>query len=282
MQEPRILAATHVDFVRAGIDVMARWRFEPAKQGDLPVPAPQRAALDFEYVKAEDETVDVLASNGLSLVKTENLAALDQQPAPLVVVDPVYPYELLLTGIEGEAVADFEIGANGAVGSVTVRHATHPEFGRALGAALEACWFQPAQKEGHKVATLATKRQRFSLAEEGEAGKSLARLVERLRSGDTAGLGARGLDGRLTPCYQVPPAYPDTLRTEKPNGAATIEFIVDRDGRGRLARIISATREEFGWAAATAVEQWIFEPPRRGGQPVDVRVSIPFSFQPPK
>lgn len=275
----RVLAATHADFICSALEAVRSWSFRPALQGDLPVAASLQASLDFSYVKAEGEMVDLLASNGLSLVKTENTAALDQQPMPLVVVDPVYPYALLLAGIEGEAAADFEIGANGGVGLVTVLHATHPEFGRALVAALEACWFEPAQKEGHKVATLATKRQRFSVA---KAGKPLARLVERLRSGDTAGLRARGLDGRLTPCYQVSPAYPGALRTEKPAGAATIEFIVDRDGRGRFARIISATREEFGWAAATTVERWVFDPPKRGGQPVDVQVSIPFSFHPLK
>jgi TonB family protein len=40
--------------------------------------------------------------------------------------------------------------------------------------------------------------------------------------------------------------------------------------------------EAFGWAAATAVERWVFDPPKRGGQPVDVRVTIPFQFDLPK
>jgi TonB family protein len=72
------------------------------------------------------------------------------------------------------------------------------------------------------------------------------------------------------------------LLGEKPSGGATIQFIVDRTGRCRLARIVSATREEFGWAAATAVERWVFDPPRKKGETVDIRVSIPFTFNPPK
>ena len=90
------------------------------------------------------------------------------------------------------------------------------------------------------------------------------------------------MDTRLNPRFQVPPAYPEALRAEKPEGQAMIEFLVDREGRGRLARVVSATREEFGWAAATAVNQWVFDPPRRGGLPVDIRVSIPFQFSLPR
>jgi TonB family protein len=80
----------------------------------------------------------------------------------------------------------------------------------------------------------------------------------------------------------MPPAYPAKLLSEKLAGKAEIAFIIDREGHCRLARIVSANHELFGWAAATAVERWVFDPPKRGGQPVDVRVTIPFTFDPPK
>ena len=73
----------------------------------------------------------------------------------------------------------------------------------------------------------------------------------------------------------------DALRAEGPTGSAEIEFIIDREGRARLPRIVSASREEFGWAAATAIAQWVFDPPKKNGQPVDTRVRIPVSFTPP-
>jgi outer membrane biosynthesis protein TonB len=44
---------------------------------------------------------------------------------------------------------------------------------------------------------------------------------------------------------------------------------------------VSATNAEFGWSAATAVSQWVFKAPLRGGQPVDVKVRIPFDFKSP-
>ena len=43
-------------------------------------------------------------------------------------------------------------------------------------------------------------------------------------------------------------------------------------------RIISATQEDFGWAAATAVAQWRFQPPTKNGQKVDARMTVPVLF----
>ena len=48
-----------------------------------------------------------------------------------------------------------------------------------------------------------------------------------------------------------------------------------------LPRIVTATQPEFGWAAATAITQWVFKAPYRGGEPVDVKVRIPFRFVAP-
>jgi TonB family protein len=68
------------------------------------------------------------------------------------------------------------------------------------------------------------------------------------------------------------------MKTDGLTGQAEIEFIVDRDGRVLFPRIVSASHEDFGWAAATAVSQWRFNPPMRNGQRVEVRMSVPILF----
>lgn len=93
---------------------------------------------------------------------------------------------------------------------------------------------------------------------------------------------AAGLDHRLKPLWRGFPLYPPSLRDEQIKGETQIEFIIDREGRARLPRVISASRDEFGWAAATAISQWVFERPMREGQLVDVKVIIPINFTPPK
>jgi outer membrane biosynthesis protein TonB len=39
---------------------------------------------------------------------------------------------------------------------------------------------------------------------------------------------------------------------------------------------VKTASETFGRAALVAASRWVFEPPMRGGQPVDVRVRLPF------
>lgn len=282
MQGLTILGATHTEFVRPALAALASWVFRPAKQGDLVVPTPQKAALEFATVDARP--VDLLQANGVKLAEHQDtdLAALDTWPALLILVDPVYPYGLALAGKTGDAEADFVIRQDGRVEGVAVRSATEPAFGRALAAALE-CWaFSPARKNGEGVPVKATWRWHFAPVETPGVSWPPGRLAERLREGDTAGMVAKGLDARPRPRYQPPPQYPLEFEGAKPAGKAEIQFIVDVDGRCRLARIVSASDERFGWAAATAVERWVFDPPTRGGQPVDVRFTIPFEFQPPK
>ena len=265
VQALQILGATHADFVQPALAAAEKWTFHPAQRGDLAVAAPMAASLEFSVVKAEDKPVNVMEANGVTLAN-DPTSPLDMPPRLKILVDPVYPYDLLLAGTEGDAVADFVIGSDGRTESITIRETAQPAFGQALSAALDGCRFEPALSSGGTpVAVKASWRWHFSLAPDSAVFQATARLLERVRADDTADMGARGLDGRLNPRYQLEPLYPTRLLQGKPAGAATIQFIVDRTGRCRMARIVSATREEFGWAAATAVEQWVFDPPRRGG-----------------
>jgi TonB family protein len=276
MQALKVLWATHADFIHPALAAAGNWRFRPAMQGDLAVAAPMQSALVFDVL--DSVRVDMLAANGVTLADPPG-SAYDQKPRLRVIVDPVYPYDLLIADTEGDAAADFVIGTNGRLESIVVREASQPGFGRALAAALDGWMFKPAQNADHAVAARAAVRWHFGVNSEGY--QPLARLVQRVRNNDTADMGARGLDGALNSRYQISPVYPAALVDEKAAGEAQIGFIIDHDGRCRLARIISATREEFGWAAATAVERWVFDPPRRGGRPTDVRVTIPFHFSAP-
>ena len=77
--------------------------------------------------------------------------------------------------------------------------------------------------------------------------------------------------------------FPEVLKAAGgAKGEAMIEFVIARDGRVRLPRIVSASAPEFGWAAATSVSQWLFNAPRREGKPVDVKVAMPMSFDVPQ
>jgi TonB family protein len=274
VQAPKVLAATHADFVQPALAAVLQWTFRPATQGDLAVSSPMATVVAFDVNVSHS---DRLAACGVTLTEpAETIATLARQPESFVVIDPVFPYDLLVAGTTGDAEVEFVIGAGGRTESVVVRKASHTVFGHALSAAVQGWIFHPARRDDAGVPVKAVLRHVF----ETPTG-SLARLAGRVRSGDTADLGAEGLDAPLHPIYRAAPVYPAELRSEAASGQALVEFMIDRDGRARMSHVISASHEEFGWAAATAVEQWVFDPPRRDGKAVDVRVRIPFNFSPP-
>jgi TonB family protein len=88
------------------------------------------------------------------------------------------------------------------------------------------------------------------------------------------------LDHPMRVVYEVAPQYPRQLDAEHVTGEAAIDFVVDEAGVVRFPKIVSATRPEFGWAAATAVQQWFYDVPRCHGKPVDVHRVMTFDFKP--
>lgn len=275
--QPRVRAASHADFVLPALRSLQTWEFKPAMMGDLPVRAEAEGVMRFEAMLGG--SAKVLAANGITATDGSPPPA---EPEPVLVFDPVCPFEALLKGDGGSATVDFVVSNSGAVQEVRLREASQPEFGMALVAAVEASDFNPAIENNQVVAVTLAKRAEFKPvpADATEPTDPVARLVIAARRGEIGT--ARGLDAKLAPIYRMAPVYPAALKTTGgPKGRAEIEFVIDREGRVRLPRIVSATLPEFGWAAATAVAQWVFVAPRRAGEFVDVKVRMPFEFDAP-
>jgi TonB family protein len=131
IRAPRVLQTTHPDFVAPALAAMSEWTFRPAYQGDLPIPTTliTLVRFDLDFPPKEDR----LAACGVTLAETpETISGLGRKPEPFVVVEPVYPYDLLLAGTTGEAEAQLVISPGGRPTSVTVGQASDPAFGRAL------------------------------------------------------------------------------------------------------------------------------------------------------
>jgi TonB family protein len=274
----KVLVASHPDFVIPAMSALTGWSFDPARRDGKPVASTYQGVLGFAQTPAP--AAQILGAN---LITGSDGQAAKNPPQPEILVDPVWPYALLLQGVGGEVVVDFTVLETGLVGEIRVRSEARPEFGRAVAAAIESWQFQPARRDGMPVAVALEKRMIFRVRGKAPGlpeDPVLARLVAEARQGRIEP--AKELDGRLTPLYQVSPVYPAALRAAGgPGGRAEIAIVISRDGRVRLPRIASASRDEFGWAAATAVSQWVFTPPTRGGERVDVGVVVPFVFAPP-
>lgn len=277
--QPKILATSHTDFLLPALASLKKWEFTPAKQGDLAVPTQLVGEVTFDTIAGN--RADVLAANAIT---APDGTVPELKPQPVLVTDAVWPHGLLLRGDGGEAVVEFTVQMSGAVTDVNVRSASQPEFGRAALAAMEMWRFRPAITDGRKEPVILVKKFEFIAVPKvapAEAQDPWVELVNEARADALRSAG--GLDERIEPLYQAPLRFPEVLKAAGgAKGEAMIEFVIARDGRVRLPRIVSASAPEFGWAAATSVSQWLFNAPRREGKPVDVKVAMPMSFDVPQ
>lgn len=78
----------------------------------------------------------------------------------------------------------------------------------------------------------------------------------------------------------IPPQYPLLARRRGYQGKVLLELLVRKDGKVgciRLAR--SSGYEALDRAAIKGVRNWLFQPAKRGDEPVEMWVKIPIRFQ---
>jgi TonB family protein len=75
------------------------------------------------------------------------------------------------------------------------------------------------------------------------------------------------------------PFFPATEAKRRHWGYALVEFSVTTDGTTGGIHPITATAYSFAKKAMDAVQNWQFAPARKNGQPVVVRMRMPFTFR---
>lgn len=75
------------------------------------------------------------------------------------------------------------------------------------------------------------------------------------------------------------PFFPSEQAQTRRWGYAAIEFTVDKDGTTSDFVLITATAPAFAKEAVLAVHDWTFTPAQKHGEPVKVRVRLPFTFR---
>jgi len=120
---------------------------------------------------------------------------------------------------------------------------------------------------------------------EGGGGGRGASGLGRGSKGDGTGGGVgsdEALSGLARPLggYQVKPRYPESARRAGAQGVTTLRVRVLENGRvGDVIVEQSAGFRDLDFAAVDAVKKWLFEPARRGKEPVSVWVLLPVKFQ---
>jgi len=118
----------------------------------------------------------------------------------------------------------------------------------------------------------------------GMGGGTAIAGLGRSEKGDGFGGGGNG-DGlaalaRPLGGYQVKPRYPEAARKAGAQGVTLLRVRVLENGRvGEVLIEKSAGFQELDFSAAEAVKKWLFEPARRGKEPVQVWVLLPVKFE---
>ncbi|MBW8782662.1 MAG: TonB family protein [Verrucomicrobia bacterium] len=270
---PVVVRSSNPALEESAITTVLQWRFRPGRVDAKPVKTQAEISIVFR-VKGSEEPFALTIEKDQSKLPPE--FRYDTPAKLLGVLLPVYPYALRQAGVTGSAKAVVTINTRGQVASVKLISADRPEFGLALTAALEGFAFEPALKNGNPVPQLVNFEQQFDSTElPDKAGDALLEF-EKKPEGKIAT--ASMLDHPLKVLSQRRPHFPLALTQPGAKGEALIEILVDQNGHARLPRIVSASADAFGYAAAQAAATWYFKPPLAGGKPAIVRVRVPVEF----
>lgn len=255
------------------LKAVGAWRFEPGTRNGEPASFRLRAQVEFS-TKEEESSSKGDSPKAFSQENTNK--AFDVAPTARHRPQLVYPYEMVLSGQTGAVDASFVVDYVGRPLFTTVAGSSNSALAKAAIAMVEASEYSPGKKGSHRV--MSPTSEHFQYDGENSLDAESRRVLAELRKAKPAIFAATELDERPKIIQQVAPAYPRALKDDGLTGRAEIEFVVSRDGRVLFPRIVSASHEDFGWAAIVAVSQWRYQPPHKDGHGVEVRMTVPILF----
>jgi TonB family protein len=207
----------------------------------------------------------------------------DLQPYPYLTCPAVYPRDMLTRHIEGSATIAFAIDPMGRPRQFVVAEASRPEFGPPTIAMMATWRFTPPRRQHSPCWAAVRMTQVFDLADQDIGSDDNTKRIVKALTKDPCPILANlaQLDSAPVARYNPAPLVTSAMIAGGQTARAVIEIVIDRDGGAQVPAIISASSEEFGWAAATAAARWQFTPPTSKGEPVDVFARIPFEIKAP-
>lgn len=293
VQDVQVIESQHPSLESSSVAAFLKAKFKPAQKAGKPVESCVSQAINFELAPLPATIPPTQRKSQPYSISPKSLfpeilgekQAYDDLPRVKLAVGAVYPFELLKQGRQGTAKLRFLVNPKGDVEQAQILEASHPDVGLSAKAMIEAWIFEPAKRNGIYVYSSLSKEQSFTMqpvdADNAELSTSAIGLLAESKEKKPKIYSLGELDAIPTAIYKVMPVYPRSLIKSGIQGDAKLEFFVDSEGMVQLPRILAASKPEFGWAAATAVKRWLFEPPMKAGKPVNARLVMPFDFKAP-
>ncbi|MGO9095127.1 MAG: energy transducer TonB [Bryobacteraceae bacterium] len=185
-------------------------------------------------------------------------------PRPIHTVEAAYTEEARQAGIEGAVVLYLEISAEGRPENIHVRTSLRPDLDKNAIAAIEQWIFEPAKKDGKPVRTAETMAVSFRLPQ-SPADDNVYKV-----GGDVSAPQA---------IKHVEPKYTAETRAAGVEGTVRLKVVINREGRPEDIVVVKSLHPDLDANAIAAVQQWEFDPGRKGGTPVRVPATIEINFR---
>lgn len=217
----------------------------------------------------------LLVVSGLSVVQAKENLRLIALEEPYF----RYPQEAQDAGIySGDVQVIVSIDTEGRIADSLMLGYTHPALAASVQQALPRYRFQPILTDGKPAMVRVGLKFFFSTSGLVLSHTSLESLHARFRQLEGPAYTSR-LVQKLKDLDEPMVVRRSVQPTNAPGaGKVVLDFYIDETGRARLPAIRSADHPELAEAAAEALLQWEFAPPRRGGEPVVVRAAQQFVF----
>lgn len=201
---------------------------------------------------------------------------------------PFIPAGLRINGFRtGEVVVALQVRADGQLGEHLVLAASHRALIKPCLEALPQWRYTPARQDGQPV--LAQLQVRIKFKQEGvivvnrTVSDVITAKIEAIagRPYDLAICPAAELDRPVEAITTVAPRYAAEAEQDGVRGRVQVEFYIDENGDVRMPAVAAGTHPYLSTVAVEALRGWKFEPPTRGGRPVQVAAVQEFAFGPP-
>lgn len=280
--DARVVTKSNPGFVRAALEAVQTWTFQPGTKDRRPVAARMEAKIDFQIEDPKDATglwkVDPPAAWGPQVA--ENFR-FEVGPRLITTQFPVYPRAQLAQGERAKVEVGLVIDPTGEIVRTTILNEDAPAWAVLATRAMFGSWkLAPALRQGQPC--FAGIRMLIEFTPEGGGTfplrPSALEVIQELRKPQPALVEAADLDHPPAVYDRERPAPGAWIPPDKARGRVVVEFYIDPRGDVVLPTVISAPNAELGAFAALTVQSWVFAPPVKGGKPVTARATTPLDY----